>query len=73
MKLKKRSFTLYGHRTSIALENEFWDALESIANQRSCSLSQVVSQIDNRRGQAPLASSLRIAVLNHFRNSALTN
>ncbi len=69
MNLKKRSFTLCGHRTSIALENEYWDALESIANQRSCSLSQVVSQIDNRRGQTPLASSLRIAILNHFRKS----
>ena len=33
--LTKRSFSLAGHRTSVALENEFWAALVAIAAERA--------------------------------------
>jgi predicted DNA-binding ribbon-helix-helix protein len=61
--LKKRSFTIAGHRTSVALESEFWTALESEARKSHQSLSVLVARIDAARGARPLASALRLAAL----------
>lgn len=61
--LKKRSFTLSGHRTSIALEPEFWAVLEDCARNAGLSLAGFVARIDRDRGQRPLASALRLAAL----------
>ena len=62
--LVKRSFTLAGHRTSVALEREFWDALAAIAAARGLSLSAVVAEVDAARGaDRPLASALRVFAL----------
>lgn len=63
MGLQKRSFTLAGHRTSVALESEFWAALEVEAARRALRLSALVLEVDSRRGVRPLASALRIAAL----------
>jgi predicted DNA-binding ribbon-helix-helix protein len=63
--LRKRSFRLAGHRTSIALEPEFWAAIEAIAARRGVSLAALVGEIDSARAEAtvPLASSLRVYAL----------
>ena len=62
--LVKRSFTLAGHRTSIALEPAFWDALESIAAAQGRSLVNLISEIDSdRSADRPLASMLRVHAL----------
>jgi predicted DNA-binding ribbon-helix-helix protein len=67
--LRKRSFSLGGHRTSVALEAEFWAALETIAQKRGLSLSALVAQVDAARADAssplalPLASALRVLAL----------
>jgi predicted DNA-binding ribbon-helix-helix protein len=61
--LKKRSFTLLGHRTSVALEPEFWRVLEAEAARAGQSLAHYVSHIDAARGTSPLASALRLAAL----------
>ena len=65
--LEKRSLTIAGHRTSLALEPDFWDALASIAAQRNLSVSGLVVEIDRQRGPENLASACRLAVLAHFR------
>ncbi|MCX7375257.1 MAG: ribbon-helix-helix domain-containing protein [Alphaproteobacteria bacterium] len=66
--LVKRSFTLAGHRTSIALETEFWLVLEQLANAQGSSLAKLVSEIDaERSADRPLASSLRVHALNASR------
>ena len=66
--LIKRSFTLAGHRTSIALEAEFWQVLEQLATARGCSLASLISEIDaERSADRPLASSLRVHALKAFR------
>jgi len=63
-KLIKRSFTLAGHRTSIALEPEFWDALVQLAQRRGQSLSALIAEIDASRGpESQLASALRVMAL----------
>jgi predicted DNA-binding ribbon-helix-helix protein len=61
--LKKRSFSIAGHRTSIALEPEFWAVLEHEARRSRQSLSALVARIDSGRGMRPLASALRLAAL----------
>ena len=62
--LVKRSFTLAGHRTSVALEPEFWQALAAIAASRSHTMAALVAEVDEARGPAkPLASALRVFAL----------
>jgi predicted DNA-binding ribbon-helix-helix protein len=66
--LVKRSFTLAGHRTSVALENEFWQVLEQAAAERGYSLSTLVGVVDRDRStDRPLASLLRIYALQALR------
>ncbi|WP_181707292.1 ribbon-helix-helix domain-containing protein [Chthonobacter rhizosphaerae] len=59
----KRSVSLAGHRTSVALEPEFWAALERMAAERGQSIAAVVAGIDRTRKTRNLASALRVAVL----------
>jgi predicted DNA-binding ribbon-helix-helix protein len=61
--LRKRSFTLSGHRTSVALEVEFWTVIDSEAQKSHMSLAAFVAAIDAVRGQRPLASALRLRAL----------
>jgi predicted DNA-binding ribbon-helix-helix protein len=61
--LRKRSLVLAGHPTSLALEPEFWAALEAIASARGLSLAGLIAQIDAERGGRPLASACRVAAL----------
>ncbi|MDF7673819.1 ribbon-helix-helix domain-containing protein [Acetobacteraceae bacterium ESL0709] len=62
--LIKRSITICRHRTSIALEKEFWDILEEMAQREQLSLAALIIMIDSRRApDTGLASSLRVAVL----------
>lgn len=63
MSLKKRSFTLSGHRTSVALEAEFWAVIDSAAQHEGKALAALVAQIDLTRGDRPLASALRLYAL----------
>lgn len=62
MAIEKRSVLVAGHRTSVSLEPEFWEALKSIAADRGASLNQLIAGIDaDRNGN--LSSAIRIFVL----------
>jgi predicted DNA-binding ribbon-helix-helix protein len=62
--LIKRSFSLAGHRTSIALEPEFWTVLEALSQTRAKTLSALVAEADAQRAPLePLASYLRVLAL----------
>jgi predicted DNA-binding ribbon-helix-helix protein len=61
--LKKRSFSLSRHRTSVALEPEFWTVLESEKEKAGISLAIYIAEIDRKRGLRPLASALRLNAL----------
>lgn len=63
MTLKKRSFSLSRHRTSVALEAEFWAVLEREAAADGKSLAALVGEIDATRAMRPLASALRVHAL----------
>lgn len=53
----KRSITVQGHRTSIALEAEFWAVLESVAQNQKITLPVLIATIDQTRLSADLANS----------------
>jgi predicted DNA-binding ribbon-helix-helix protein len=61
--LKKRSFSIARHRTSVALEPEFWAALQEDASKRGLALAALVGRIDAARGERNLASALRLHAL----------
>jgi predicted DNA-binding ribbon-helix-helix protein len=64
----KRSLTIAGHRTSISLEAEFWQALTAIAKKNNQSISKLVSEIDLARGDRNLSSAIRVYVLSKQQN-----
>jgi len=63
--LEKRSFSLAGHRTSVALEPAFWAALETLAAAQGQTLARLVQAVDEARleTEVPLASALRVRAL----------
>jgi Uncharacterized protein related to arylsulfate sulfotransferase involved in siderophore biosynthesis len=67
--MEKRSVTLSGHRTSVALEPEFWDAVDHFAATDGVSLAAFIARIDQSRGERNLASAIRVAVLARLRGS----
>lgn len=67
MSLVKRSFALAGHRTSVALEPEFWTALTTLAARQNKLVSTLVAELDAARlPDQPLASSLRVWIVAQF-------
>ena len=61
--LEKRSLSIAGHRTSVALEPEFWAILKREAEAANLSFAAFVARIDRERGERPLASALRLYAL----------
>ena len=59
----KRSLTIAGHRTSLSLEPEFWEALNQAAAERGMSLATLVAEIDTTRGGRNLSSAIRVRLL----------
>ena len=63
----KRSFTIAGHRTSISLEAEFWEALKALAAERGQSAAELLRSIDAARGASGLSSAVRSWILRQYR------
>ena len=66
--MKKRSVTIHGHRTSISLEDPFWDSLNDIAAKRGQSLASLITEIDKNR-DGGLSSALRLFVFAELRQN----
>lgn len=67
---RKRSLTLQGHRTSVSLEDAFWEELLAIASDRGQSVNALVGEIDAARGvSSGLASAIRLFVLMSLKDS----
>ena len=67
----KRSIVLAGHKTSVSLEDAFWEGLKDIAKTMRTSLSDLVGSIDTDREHANLSSAIRLFVLNHYQARAV--
>jgi predicted DNA-binding ribbon-helix-helix protein len=65
----KRSIIRDGHKSSVSLEDQFWDALREIAEDKQVAISTLVATIDHNRTTSNLSSAIRVFVLDHFRRS----
>jgi len=63
----KRSIVLAGHKTSVSLEDAFWEGLKDIAKAKRKTLSELVGGIDTNRKHGDLSSALRLFVLDHYK------
>lgn len=61
--LRKRSVSLSGHATSVALEPQFWAVLDGIGAELDLTHAGLMKRIDERRGRTPLASACRLLAL----------
>ena len=68
--MEKRSLSIAGHRTSIALEPEFWVALEAMAQEANQPLAALIRAIDGARATSNLSSAARLAVLAWYQRKA---
>ena len=66
----KRSIVRDGHKSSVSLENQFWDALREIAGGKNMTVSDLVATIDHGGNRGNLSSAIRVFVLDHFRRSS---
>jgi predicted DNA-binding ribbon-helix-helix protein len=72
MALVKRSLSLHGHRTSLALEAEFWDVVDAYAEAENRSLARVIAEIDDSRDpDDPLSSAVRVWALARVRSGGM--
>jgi predicted DNA-binding ribbon-helix-helix protein len=61
-KIKKRSIIVNGHKTSVSLEDEFWDELRGLAAERRVPVTALVNEIDHAAG-GNLSSAIRVYLL----------
>lgn len=65
----KRSLTLRQHRTSVSLEDQFWQAFREIATAQGRPLNDLAAEIDEARGvDTGLATAIRLYVLDYYKN-----
>ncbi|MBD2746421.1 ribbon-helix-helix domain-containing protein [Microvirga sp. BT688] len=64
----KRSVSIAGHRTSISLEEPFWEGLRAIAERETISVQALIGRIDAERGGQNLSSAIRVFVHNDLRS-----
>ena len=66
----KHSVVVDGHKTSVSLEDQFWDSLRELADEANVPLGKLVEQIDEGRKHANLSSAIRLFVLEHFQSQS---
>lgn len=65
--MKKRSVSISGHRTSISIEDPFWEELNMWAAAESKSVAELIREIDEGRGEQNLSSAIRVKILLRLR------
>lgn len=69
-RLVSRNVTVNGHRTSLRLEIETWDALDEICRLEGITIHQFCSRIEGQRNGLGRTSAVRVHIVNYFRNAA---
>ena len=63
----KRSVVIEKHKTSVSVEDAFWNGLKQIADEQRQTISQLIARINQQRTASNLSSALRTFVLGHYR------
>ena len=66
--ISKRSIVIANHKTSVSLEDKFWDSLKEIAAEQDMTLAELVAAIDADREHGNLSSAIRLFVLGVYRD-----
>ena len=66
--VSKRSIVVSGHKTSVSLEDQFWNSLKEIASERNMTVAELVGAIDADRQHGNLSSAIRLFVLGVYRD-----
>lgn len=69
--ITKRSVVIGGHKTSVSLEEPFWNAVREIADGQQVTVSSLLRQIDLDRRNSNLSSAIRVFVLENVRSQAV--
>ena len=64
----KHSVVIAGHKTSISLEDPFFNSLKEIASERGMTLQELVGEIDANREHDNLSSAIRLFVIGVYRD-----
>ena len=62
----KRTVSIAGHKTSVSLEDAFWQSLKEIASERDMTRSELIADIKSERRHANLSSAVRLFVLDFY-------
>ncbi|MBM3488564.1 MAG: ribbon-helix-helix domain-containing protein [Alphaproteobacteria bacterium] len=65
-----RNVRVSGHRTSVRLESEIWEAIEEICRRENLTIRALFFDVDGKRGEMGLTAALRVFVLDYFRAAA---
>ena len=68
----KRSITIKGRKSSVSLEDQFWEALKEIATERGVAVPTLVTGIKAERRRGNLSSACRLFVLRHYQDQSAT-
>jgi predicted DNA-binding ribbon-helix-helix protein len=63
----KRAVTIADNKTSVSLEDAFWQSLKEIASERDMTRSELIAAIDSERQHGNLSSVIRLFVLDFYR------
>ena len=66
--MQKRSVSIAKHRTSVSLEEEFWDILDDISTENNMTIPKLLEIIEKKSDKQNLASAIRVFCLNHLSN-----
>ena len=66
--VRQRSISFAGYKTSVSLEDEFWNSLKEIAVERGMTVAELVRTIDGNRNHSNLSSAIRLFVLGVYRD-----
>ena len=68
--IKKRSVVIGGRKTSVSLENEFWEEVKNVARARGQGIANYVASVVEGYQGHNVSSALRLSVLEHYQGKA---
>jgi predicted DNA-binding ribbon-helix-helix protein len=69
---RKRSVVVENRKTSVSLEDEFWNGLVMMASAKRSSVRECIGRINTERASPNLSSSIRVAILDYYQRLAMS-
>jgi predicted DNA-binding ribbon-helix-helix protein len=63
----RHAVSIAGRKTSVSLEDAFWQSLKEIASERDMTPSELIAAIDSERQHGNLSSAIRLFVLDFYK------